>query len=108
MFLLHFLEKYLLEPLPKKMLEIFFPNMVVVEHVEMSHDGLVWEIPPVSNRQKNQLEFSQMRQNPPGLLDVDLPWRCLASATRTDSSTMAMRVGLDCHVGYLDHPRTCG
>ena len=44
----------------------------------------------------------------PGLLDVDLPWRCLASATRTDSSTMAMRVGLDCHVGYLDHPRTCG
>ena len=85
--------------------------MVVVEHVEMSYDRLVWEIPPVfwgKKTPKKLLEFSQMRQNPPGLLDVDLPWRCLASATRTDSSTMAMRVGLDCHVGYLDHPRTCG
>jgi len=37
----------MLEPLPKEMLGIFFPNMVVVKHVEMSHDGLVWEIPPV-------------------------------------------------------------
>ena len=43
------------------MLGIFFPNMVVVKHVEMSHDGWVWDIPPVfwKKRQKNCWNFEK-------------------------------------------------